>query len=1154
MNTNQLKKFAKEARIKLITQIGVKLDFVLTQDTADLRGKSSEVGQLRSKLNELGREQLIETVAYTWFNRLMALRFMDANGYNTPKVVTPLPGMSNPEILQNALAGNIEDDLKLDRQRLNDLIDGRTSSSDAQTEAFKSLLVASCNKWHTAMPFMFEKISDYTELLIPDDLLSDFSVVSDIRDGMSDDDCQHEELIGWLYQFYISDKKDEVFEDLSKNIKIISENLPAATQLFTPNWIVRYMVENTLGRLWLSVKPESKIRNYMPFYIEESAGNNNFNISNEIKNITEISFLDPCQGSGHVLVYAFELFTKIYEEEGYNTNEIPTLILEKNLFGIDIDNRAAQLAAFSLTMKSRRYYTRYLKKTVQPNVIALENISENIISNAVKLPFAVDGKLIYDYRDLTLFNLTNAKNYGSLIQIDPNELKALHVQKGSIWQDQEVVFKNQAEYLSRQYSCVVTNPPYVGARNMNTELKTWLDQKYKEASNDLFSSFIVRANQFAEEGGLVGLITLHGWMFISTFEPLRRWMLNKLAFHSLVHIGGNSFPTMNSQIARAVSFVYQRKIQNEKTSTICYDLDSVKNSHSIDKELLFRSRLNEQNYITKDFEKFNKIESFTFLYSISSELLEIFISNKTIGEIAKPRQGLATGNNAIFVRNWFEIDFGLIGFNKSNWIDFDESNAKYVPYNKGGKFRRWYGNNFYVLKFDKYNQDLLSKQGNHLPSRTFYFKEGLTYGLIGNTSFCARKFGQGYLFDVGGSSIFSEPEFEYILLGLVNSYIGSYLLSKLNPTINFQVGDVSNIPFVVPPSEIKIEIENYVKNCIELAKNEQQFFEENYEFDASKYKLNSEISLHQNLINLVKFAKNEIGTLYQNERRLNQIYSKIYQIGDFKDDSEISITVNLFGLWKSDPTGINIDEELILNSFISNIISLGIGCILGRYSMSQQGFVISSTSPKVIDNKNSPLSNFQPDEDNILPVLEDEWFNDDIAGLFKHFINYTYGSKFYSENINFIEERLGKEIRKYLVKDFYNDHVKRYKKTPIYWMFSSPKGHFKALIYMHRYQPDLCSKMLNDYLQPFISKLEAAKQTNTLLALRVDVTAREKTIALKEVDRLELMIRDCKDYERTLFTIATQKITIDLDDGVKINYLKFKDVLVPIKGLEKEED
>lgn len=771
MNTNQLKKFAKEARIKLITQIGVKLDFVLTQDTAELRGKSNELGQLRSKLSEQGREQLIETVAYTWFNRIMALRFMDANGYNTPKVVTPLPGMSNPEILQNALAGNIEEDLKLERQRLNDLIDGRTSSSDAQTEAYKLLLVASCNKWHTAMPFMFERISDYTELLLPDDLLSDFSIVSDIRNGMSDEDCQQEELIGWLYQFYISDKKDGVFEGLKKNIKITAENIPAATQLFTPRWIVRYMVENTLGKLWLTIKPESKIRQYMPYFIEAPTGNDPTPIPDGIKNITDITFMDPCQGSGHVLVYAFDLLTKIYEEEGYNTNEIPSLILKHNLFGIDIDDRAAQLASFALTMKSRKYYLRFLRNPILPNVLSFDNISESVIKNAVKLPLAVEGKLIYDYRDLTLFKLTQAKNFGSLIKIDANELSALNIQKGSFWEEQELKLKIQAEYLSRQYCILVTNPPYKNKGELNVELQNLMQLSYPKSKGDLFSCFIERGLDFVCEKGLNGMVTMQAWLFIDTYKELREDLLEKHTIRDLIQIGFNSFPELNSKFALAAAFVIQKKVVGS-----CGSFLSLNNSpKSSDKNLVFlEEKKNNKFHIIRSSD-FKYIEGTPISFEAPSKLRDVFRNSSSLNQIAEPRQGLATGNNDKFVRIWHEVSRNKIGLGFLNQHEAHKSNLYWFPYNKGGGFKKWYGNQTFVISFNKEKRDLLKNCGNHLPSEDYYFRQSITWSLIGLT-FGPRFTPSGFLFDVGGSSAFPSEENIFYLLGFMASKVSSKCL------------------------------------------------------------------------------------------------------------------------------------------------------------------------------------------------------------------------------------------------------------------------------------------------------------------------------------------------------------------------------------------
>lgn len=1148
MNTNQLKKFAKEARIKLITQIGVKLDFVLTQDTAELRGKSNELGQLRSKLSELGREQLIETVAYTWFNRIMALRFMDANGYNTPKVVTPLPGMSNPEILQNALAGNIEEELKLDRQRLNDLIDGRTSSSDAQTEAFKLLLVASCNKWHSAMPFMFERISDYTELLLPDDLLSDFSIVSDIRNGMSDEDCQQEELIGWLYQFYISDKKDDVFEGLKKNIKITAENIPAATQLFTPRWIVRYLVENTIGKLWLTIKPESKLRQHMPYFIEAPLENSHSQLPAGIENITDITFLDPCQGSGHILVYAFELFSKIYEEEGYNTNEIPALILKNNLFGIDIDDRAAQLASFALTMRSRKYYSRFLRNPILPNVISFDNISESVIKNAIKLPLTVQGKLIYDYRDLTLFKLTQAKNFGSLIKIDSNELSALNIQKGSFWEEQELKLKLQAEFLSKQYTIVVTNPPYKNKGELNTELQNLMQLDFPKSKGDLFACFIERGLDFICDKGLNGMVTMQAWLFIDTYKELREDLLEKHTIKDLIQIGFNSFPELNSKFALAAAFVIQKKVAGSSGRFMSLN----NTSKSSDKNLVFLEEKKLNKFHTIKSSDFKYIEGTPISFEAPSKLREVFKNSTALNQIAEPRQGLATGNNDKFVRLWYEVSNNKIGLGFSNQTEAHESKLYWFPYNKGGGFKKWYGNQTFIISFNKETRDVLKNRGNHLPSEDYYFRQSITWSLIGLT-FGPRFTPKGFLFDVGGSSAFPPEESIFYLLGFMASKVSSKCLVSLNPTLNYQVGDIKRLPILFPESkEVRSQVEQLVKFAIEITKEDWNRQETSWDFkklgllNHKTSKLKDVLHDYSNEL-ITKFKK-----LHESEEKINELIIKTYGL---ENDIPFDVPYQQLTILQEEIVieneSIRINESAIINQFLS----YGIGAIFGRYSIDKDGFILVNQQGTIHDFLNQVQEpTFLPDEDNIIPVLDDEWFTDDIVGRFKEFLNISFGKLYFEDNFKYIEELINTDIRKYFVKDFYNDHIKRYKKRPIYWMFSSPKGHFKALIYMHRYQPDLCSKMLNDYLQPFISKLEAAKQTNTLLSLREDVTAREKTLALKEVDRIELMIRDCKDYERTLFTIATQKITIDLDDGVKVNYLKFKEVLVPIKGLEKEED
>ena len=653
MNTNQLKRFAQEARKKLLSQVARKLEFVLTQDTAELRGKEKQLNQLNKKIAEQGQEQVIETVAYTWFNRMMAFRFMDANGYTIPKIVTPLPGMSNPEILQNALAGQIEPELKIDRQRLNDLLDGKTAAADAHTEAYKMLLVASCNQWHQAMPFMFEQISDYTELLLPDDLLSDFSIVTDIRNGMTDEDCHQEELIGWLYQFYISDKKDAVFEGLKKNVKITAENIPAATQLFTPRWIVRYMVENTLGKIWLTLKPDSKLRQFMPYYIEAPEDNVPAPLPEGIKEVTDITFLDPCQGSGHILVYAFDLFTKIYEEEGYNTNEIPALILEHNLFGIDIDERAAQLAAFALTMKARSYYVRFLRKPVRPHVLALENVSEVAIQEAVKLPITVKGKKISDYKDLSIHLLTQADNLGSLIHIESEELAAVQI-KGGIWQEQQQKLKKQAEYLSRQYHCVVTNPPYMGDSKMNKSLSNFVNSNFTDSRLDLMTCFLEKAINSLSPEGFLGMINQHSWMFISSYKELRKKLLLNISFTSMLHLGPRAFPEIGGEVVQSTAFIIQnRKPKDNFTKyfrLVQYDSTEKKRMAFLDS---IESKGTQIVYKVKQ-NSFTLIPNNNICYWFSEKLVNNFRHDK-IADLSISKAGIVSGNDADFLRLWYGI-------------------------------------------------------------------------------------------------------------------------------------------------------------------------------------------------------------------------------------------------------------------------------------------------------------------------------------------------------------------------------------------------------------------------------------------------------------------------------------------------------------------
>ena len=1149
MNTNNLKRFAREARIKLIDQVGRKLEFVLSNtDPVFIDTNASQIQSLKNKIQALGREQVIDTVAYTWFNRLMALRFMDANGYTSPKVVTPVMGKS-PEILQNALSGQIDEALKINRQRLNDLLDGRVVIADAQTEAYKMLLIAACNQWHTAMPFMFERISDYTELLLPDDLLSTNSIVADIREGMSNDDCQEEELIGWLYQFYIADKKDDVFEGLKKNIKITAENIPAATQLFTPRWIVRYMVENTLGKLWLTLKPESKLRQFMPYYIEAPEGNTPAPLPEGIKGVTDITFLDPCQGSGHVLVYAFDLFTKIYEEEGYNTNEIPALILEHNLFGIDIDERAAQLAAFALTMKARSYYSRFLRKPVQPHVVALENVNEETIKQSVKLPITIDGNKITEHKDLSLYLLTQADNFGSLIQIAPEETKAIQVQEGSIWQGQQQNLKTQAEYLSRQYHCVVTNPPYMGSRNMNDAVKEFVQTYYPSTKRDLFSAFIERCASFSIENGLYSLINQHTWMFTSDFYNFRCVFLKEQQLINVIHLGPGVFDEISGEVVQSVSFVCQNTLPDKNQIPF---FDCTLNRGSEAKASLFQNIKFPFLRIQSDFEA---LETKSFAYWITPQTADLIKKSNSLAFFADVKQGLATGMNERFLRLWHEVSFNKIEFNRS---PDSTSKYKWFPYNKGGGYQKFYGSNEYICNWEndgneiKNFKDENGKTRSRAQNSQFYFRRGITFNLTGG--FSTRYKDDGFLFDVQGSSLFPTDQYIFPLLGFLNSKLVQPLLRITNPTMVTQVGDLKLLPIAFDNSHSSFNELSFIsKELVSKYKFLWDINEFSWEFhpfgglDSSEFKKLKEFNkrFHVHISECIE-------ELIKTESKLNELLISIYSLSTEYNSSlkysDVSLANSEIMLFDE---GFEINSKELFFSFISFFT----GNLFGRFSLDKKSIVLANQGETLQDFlQQVPNPSFMPDADNIIPVLDGEWFNDDIVGRFKVFLKAAFGEEHFEENLKYIEDTIGKDIRKYFVKDFYNDHIKRYKKRPIYWMFSSPKGHFKALIYMHRYTPDLCSKMLTDYLQSYTHKLEAAQQNKIAESLREDLPAREKTAATKEADRFAVMIKDCKEYAQTLYAVATKKIAIDLDDGVKVNYQKFKEVLVPIKGLEKDEE
>lgn len=1157
MNTNQLKKFAQQTRRKLMEQVSAKLEYVLNTDSPELREKSEQVQKLKEILTKSTKEEVIDRVSYTWFNRFMALRFMDVNDYQPigVKILTPKDGFTLPEILDEAKRGQIHSDLNLNRQKVYDLIDGKIPSKDSQNEAYKELLIAYCNHLSSVFPFLFERINDYTELLLPDDLTSELSIIQDVRDGMTVEDCQEVEIIGWLYQFYISEKKDEVFAS-KKSVK--KEDIPAATQLFTPRWIVEYMVQNTVGKLWLQNRPNSKLRDHMEYYIESPSSKSEDFL--KLNSIEDLKLLDQACGSGHILVYGFDLLYKIYEEEGYNPTEIPELIITKNLHGFEIDERASQLSGMALMMKARSYHRRFFRKAVEPNILRYQDVvfTNDELDEVLKLTNSKSDELKYDLKIMS-----QATNFGSLTIPKTTETELQNVlettknilPKADLFQRESLeklkLAVEQLLPLGRKYHCIVDNPPYMGSRKMNEEIQSWLRTNYPNSYQDLFSCFIERVKSQTVEKGIASLITLQGWLFISSFSNFRLWLLENFTFDNLVQIGGNSFPSLNSQVARAVAFTIINEKNEEGIETKSFDLDSVERSHFVDKDELFLSYISNKNYTKRNFNDFFKVSRYTFLHSITNALLETFVESIPMEEIAKARQGLATGSNDRFVRYWFEVNF-----DKTFWKN--KSEVKWYPYNKGGDFRKWFGNNENVVNWENNGSEIknFTDENGRVRSRpqneTYYFIEGITYSLIGNSDFCARKYGEGHLFDVGGSGFFPKVTDKSFLLGLVNSSVGSYLLSRLNPTVNFQVSDIGSIP-IIKSIEISIreKIENTVEDCYNLSYNEWAIYEENSSFmknEITSEKINNDLIETIEMVNQKRLVS--LGRLFKNETSLDTIFSEIYQLQDDLLPSEKKIT--LFGNHSIDRIGglsekfFNWNMDLILD-----FISYAVGCMFGRYSLDKEGLILANQGETLVDylaKIGKEDSGFLPDEDNIIPILDDEWFEDDIVGRFHHFLKASFGKENFDKNLAFVEECLGKDIRKYFVKDFYNDHIKRYKKRPIYWMFSSPKGSFNVLIYMHRYTQDTLNKILNDYLIQYREKLNT--RIEHLEHIKDTGSSTEQIRAEKEINRLKLIIMELVDYERDIFRpLAIDRIGLDLDYGVLVNYNKFGKAIKEVAGL-----
>lgn len=1156
MDTNTLKKFAQAARNLLIDQVTAKLAVVVDPASSARRENPAAMKKLDAAIAQIGKQQVIEQVAYTWFNRFTALRFMDVNGYTNPRVVSPEGDATRPEILAEAMAGNLPEGVPA---TIAALLDGRSPSRDPQGEAYRLLLVHACNAWHKPMPFMFEKVGDYTELLMPEDLLSQTSILARLRDAMPEDDCKDAEIIGWLYQFYISEKKDQVFAGLKKNQKITAENIPAATQLFTPHWIVRYLVENSLGRLWLLNRPGSKLAERMEYYIAPEEPETDFL---KIGKPEEIKVCDPACGSGHMLTYAFDLLYAIYEEEGYEADRIPALILANNLTGVEIDDRAGALAAFALAMKAaaRLGRRRFLRMEAKPDICVLQDVS--FTPAELRDVAAVVGKdLFTDELRETLGQFEQAKNFGSLIVPklrDPAEtLRVVEARDfgGDLLlkevQERVVAVLRMAEALSPKYHVVVANPPYMGSANFNPALKKELEKRFKVTRSDLYAIFLENAVTTSMQKAYVAMVTMQGWMFTSSYEGLRDFLIKGSSVITLAQLGSRAFSEISGEIVQAAAFVVKSRARNKSLSVFVRLTDG----GSEKKDALLRSGDQRFKFQQGDFSIFPQR---SMIYWASEQTISAFNRLPTLDDFGDLREGIHTGKNDDYLRLWWETQDKDFSLNETSYDSIEKNRTKWFPYNKGGKPIRWYGGNEWVISFDKKSRDQMANLSGHVrPSQDLYFKEGATWPDVSSAAFGAKYFPSGYLFDAKGPVYVGK----HLPVGLaaMNSKPFLYMCSLMMPTLSFKCGTVKKVP-VPSLSSFADAVSSTAMSLISGAKQSDSAYETSWDFTTLPLLSpdHRADTLEASYARLRAHWQGMTDEMKRLEEENNRIFIDAYGLQDELTPEvpieEITLTCNpayRYGVKGTEEER----EKRLLADTMAEFLSYAVGCMFGRYSPDAPGLILANQGETLADYlARVPNPIFLPDEDNVIPVLDADWFADDIVDRFRKFLRVTFGDAHFRENLTFIEAQIG-DIRKYFTRAFYDDHVKRYKERAIYWMFSSPKGTFQALVYMHRYRPDTVSVLLNDYLREFIRKLEAERARLEKLSDDPAASQTQRTKALKDVGVIAKQLAELEEWEReVIFPLAQAKIEIGLDDGVKRNYRLFGAALKPIKGLEAADE
>lgn len=1240
MNKNAIKKFAIDARNKLIASVTDKVGMLgITPDNcseAITKGADFEVyktaagtevtlnkkqceqrRKLVDQIHARGFEAVVEEVAYTWFNRICAIRFMEVNDYMYPVRIRVLSsekeGKNEPDVV--TMAPDIDWNFT-DKER-EEIIDAKMNNR--LDDLFRMLFIKQCNLLHEVLPRLFEETEDYTEMLLNISFTNEDDVIRMLVDGIDEKDFNittvdeddkaagQVEIIGWLYQYYNTEPKNKAF---AKKTKITKEEVPAVTQLFTPDWIVRYMVENSLGRMWVEGHPDEELKSKWKYYLDEAEQEES--VQHELDKIKaeyatlkpeDVKLIDPCMGSGHILVYAFDVFMQIYENAGWSQRDAAQSIIQNNIYGLDIDDRAAQLSYFAVLMKARQYDRRILTRGIEPNVYAVQE-SNGINRGQLKYFGAgltdAEKNVAVSQMEGLLNTLNDAKEYGSLLNVEDYDWELLEKFVENTDTESQISFDTYgldetAELLKRlirtgkvmaqKYEVVATNPPYAGTSNLSAKVNNFVKKNYPDSKADLFAVFIERCGEMIKKNGYQAMITMHSWMFLSSFEKLRV-KLQQQTIVNMAHLGARAFEEIGGEVVQTTSFVLSKKHADKYVGIYCrlveLNKQAEKENFFIRKEKIYRAKQND----------FKKIPGSPVAYWVNEKVYHVFENGVRFKTIGDTRQGMATSDVNRFTRLWYEVDCCNIGWNYSKLDSTEDGVHTWYPYIKGGTFRKWYGNEDYLVnwKFNgkevkEYAAKLYKSYSRTIKNISEYLKPCISWGMVTTNNLSVRYYPAGHIFDIAGCCCFSNDDVRLYLLGFLNSCIANTFCKILNPTINMNVGDIGNLPLIVSKT-YKEKVDFGVERCIELAKLDWNSFETSWDFKC--HPLISVISQNRTLFDdITDIDLAECYTCWENEcnERFNQLKA---------NEEELNrIFIDIYGL--QDELTPEVEDKDVtvrkadLQHDIKSLVSYAVGCMFGRYSLDEEGLVLAGqpfeahffeasapvcgTGFAGAPGASVPIGEFyyktdegvkkctyNPDKDNIIPICDEEYFSDDIVSRFCEWVKIVYGEKSLETNLDFIAKALGNKgntsrevIRNYFLNDFFKDHCNTYSvtgsgKRPIYWLFDSGKQNgFKALIYMHRYDADTVGRVRTDYLHRAQKYVETAMQS-AQYTIDNAASASEKSKATKAVTKYTKQLAEMKIYDEAIAHVANQRIEIDLDDGVKVNYAKFQGVEVAQEG------